>query len=72
MKRSFTKKWWRLILIAVIVLINYLASVFHWRMDLTSEKRFTISVPVKKLIKSVDQTMDVYIFLRGDLPSGFR
>lgn len=72
MKRSFTKKWWWLIVIAVIVLINYLASVFHWRIDLTSEKRFTISAPVKKLVRKVDQNMEIYIFLRGDLPSGFR
>ncbi|MEO8960379.1 MAG: gliding motility-associated ABC transporter substrate-binding protein GldG [Ginsengibacter sp.] len=72
MKRSYTKKWWWLILIAVIVIINYFASVFHWRIDLTSEKRFTISAPVKKIVRKVDQNMEIYIFLRGDLPSGFR
>jgi gliding-associated putative ABC transporter substrate-binding component GldG len=72
MQSSFIKKWWWLIIIIAIVIINYLASVFHQRIDLTSEKRFTISEPVKKLLKGIDQKMEVYIFLRGDLPSGFR
>lgn len=72
MKSSFIKKWWWLIGIIAIVIINYLASVFHQRIDLTKEKRFTISEPVKKLLKDIDQEMEVYIFLRGDLPSGFR
>jgi len=72
MKSSFIKKWWWLIGIIAIVVVNYLASVFHQRIDLTSEKRFTISEPVKKLLKGIDQEMEVYIFLRGDLPAGFK
>ena len=72
MKSSFTKKWWWLIGILIIVAINYLSSVFHKRIDLTNEKRFTVSEPVKKLLKEVDQNMEINIFLRGDLPSGFR
>jgi len=72
MKSSLYKKWWLLIVIVAIVLINYLASVFHQRIDLTNEKRFTISTPVKKILKNIDQKMEVYIFLRGDLPAGFK
>lgn len=72
MKSSFNKKWWWLILIVVIVLINYLASIFHSRIDLTKEKRFTISKPVIKLLKGIDQRMEITIFLRGDIPAGFK
>ena len=71
MKSFSNKKWWLLIIIAII-LINYLASVFHKRIDLTNEKRFTISTPVKKILKSIDQKMEINIFLRGDIPAGFK
>ncbi|MEO9021442.1 MAG: gliding motility-associated ABC transporter substrate-binding protein GldG [Ginsengibacter sp.] len=72
MKSSLLKKWWWLVIIIIVVLVNYLASVFHKRIDLTNEKRFTISTPVKKILKNVNEKMEVDIFLRGDLPAGFK
>lgn len=72
MKFSLNKKWWWLIIIVAIVLINYIASVFHKRIDLTNEKRFTISTPVKKILGNIDQKMEISIFLRGDIPAGFK
>jgi len=72
MKFSSNKKWWWLIIIVIIILINYVASIFHKRIDLTNEKRFTISNSVKKILKNVDQKMEIYIFLRGDIPAGFK
>ncbi|MGN6600982.1 MAG: gliding motility-associated ABC transporter substrate-binding protein GldG [Ginsengibacter sp.] len=72
MKLTANKKWWWLIIIIAIVLINYLASIFHKRIDLTNEKRFTISNPVKKILRSIDQKMEIYIFLKGDIPAGFK
>jgi gliding-associated putative ABC transporter substrate-binding component GldG len=72
MRSSLNKKWWWLIIIVAMVLINYFASVFHQRIDLTNEKRFTISTPVKKILKNIDQKMEINIFLRGDLPAGFK
>ncbi|MEO8854770.1 MAG: gliding motility-associated ABC transporter substrate-binding protein GldG [Ginsengibacter sp.] len=72
MKSAGNKKWWWVIVLVAIVLINYFASVFHERIDLTNEKRFTISAPVKKLLKNIDRKMDIYIFLKGDIPAGFK
>lgn len=72
MKSSIFKKWWWLILIIIIVLVNYTASIFHKRIDLTNEKRFTISSPVKKILGNINEKMEVAIFLRGDIPAGFK
>jgi len=72
MKSLANKKWWWVVVLVVIVLINYIASVFHQRIDLTNEKRFTISAPVKKLLKNVNEKMEIYIFLNGDIPAGFK
>lgn len=72
MKLAGNKKWWWLLIIFSIILINYLGSIFHKRIDLTNENRFTISTPVKNILRNIDQKMEIYIFLRGDIPSGFK
>ncbi|MGN6296762.1 MAG: gliding motility-associated ABC transporter substrate-binding protein GldG [Ginsengibacter sp.] len=72
MKRLENKKWWWLILILAVGLTNYIASIIHERIDLTNEKRFSISQPVKTLLRTIDQRMEIYIFLRGDIPAGFK
>lgn len=70
MKRKYSITW--LLVLFVLIAINLLASFFHTRLDLTNEKRFTISEPVKNLLKKVDQPVHIYIFLKGDLPAGFK
>jgi len=72
MKRSLNKNWWWLIIIAIIIGVNFLASVFHKRIDLTNEKRFTISSPVKKILTNLDEPVEINVFLKGDLPAGFK
>ncbi|MEO7961916.1 MAG: Gldg family protein, partial [Ginsengibacter sp.] len=65
--------WVRLlVLFGILAFINSIASVFHYRMDLTDEKRFTISNPVKKILKNLDDAVEIDVFLKGELPSGFK
>ena len=59
-------------MIIILLLINFLAAQFHKRIDLTKEKRFTISSPVKKLLIKLDDVVQVDIFLKGEFPSGFK
>ena len=67
-----TGKWWWLPVLILLVLINVLGAQFHERVDLTNEKRFTISSPVKKLLRNLDSEISIDIFLKGELPSGFK
>ncbi|MDD6358024.1 MAG: gliding motility-associated ABC transporter substrate-binding protein GldG [Bacteroidales bacterium] len=60
-----------LIFIGVLVILNIIASFFFFRWDLTSEKRYSISPQTKKLLKNLDQEMNVTVYLDGDLNSGF-
>ncbi|MEO6330520.1 MAG: gliding motility-associated ABC transporter substrate-binding protein GldG [Ginsengibacter sp.] len=74
MKSVFNKpgKLWWLPVIILLILLNLFAAKFHKRVDLTDEKRFTISSPVKNLLINLDSTVQIDIFLKGDLPSGFK
>lgn len=66
-----TKYWWFYLLVAVI-LINYLASLVHFRFDLTSEKRYTLSAPVRKMLGGLNDRVSIEVFLAGNLPADFR
>lgn len=66
-----SKYWWIWLLIGVIV-VNYLASFIHYRIDLTSEKRYTLSAPTKKLLENIGDRVGIDVFLAGDMPADFR
>jgi hypothetical protein len=70
-KISASKYWW-LALLAILLIINFLASAFHARFDLTKEKRYTLSKATKELLKNLDDDVSIDVFLKGEFPSGFR
>jgi ABC-2 type transport system permease protein len=71
-KNKGITKLWLPAVIAAMVLINWLASVYHARIDFTNEKRFTLSKPTKKILKGLDDVVQVDVFLKGEFPSGFK
>ncbi len=71
-KNNISKKLWLPLAIAALVIINWLASSYHARLDLTNEKRFTLSKPTKKILRGLDDVVQVDVFLKGEFPSGFK
>jgi ABC-2 type transport system permease protein len=71
-KKIWNSKLWLPITLVMLVLINWLASSYHTRIDFTDEKRFTLSKPTKKILKTLDDVVQVDVFLKGDFPSGFK
>ncbi len=62
-----------LILIVAFIGVNYLSNLFNFRLDLTQEKRYTISEPTKKMLKNIDSDVFVKVYLTGSgLPGGFK
>ena len=52
---------------------NVLSNYYFFRLDLTQEKRFTITDATKNLLKNLDDEVYVKVYLTGDkLPSGFK
>jgi gliding-associated putative ABC transporter substrate-binding component GldG len=70
-KITRTKLWLPLAILALIA-INWAASVWHSRIDLTNEKRFTLSTATKKLLGTIKEPVQVDVFLKGNYPSGFK
>jgi len=72
LRTIWKSKAWLLISILLLAGINWLASVYHTRIDLTNEKRFTLSSPTRKVLQKPEDVIRIDVFLKGDFPSGFR
>lgn len=76
MKKGFQKiiasRFWFLWLMLLLAGINYLASDFHTRLDLTKEKRYTLSKSTNTLLQNLDDEVFIEVFLKGEFPSGFQ
>ena len=59
-------------LLLCLFLINFLASAFHSRVDLTKEKRYTLSTATRNLLLALDDKVQIDVFLKGEFPAGFR
>jgi len=72
MVRFDNKKWEDilkfLIAVVIIILVNIISSRNFFRVDLTEEKRFSISEATKNLLRELDDVVYVEIYLDGNLP----
>ena len=68
MQRSFIQL---LLYVAIIGLLNFIASFFFSRFDLTSDKRYTLSPATKEMLGKLDDIVYFKIYLDGNLPAGF-
>ncbi len=43
-----------------------------YRIDLTAEKRYSLSGPTKTLLNQLDEPVRIQVLLKGDFPAGFK
>ena len=54
----------------LVIVVNFLASSFHSRLDLTKEKRYTLSKATKQLLKNLNEPVVIDVFVhKKNLPS---
>ena len=58
--------------IVIIILLNNISSFIFYRLDLTSEKRFTLSEETKNVLEGIDDIIYIKVYLDGEFPSGFK
>jgi len=61
-----------ILVLAVLVVVNIIASFFYNHLDLTEDKRFTLSDSSVDLIEDIDDNIFVQVLLDGDLEAGFK
>ncbi len=60
------------VMVAIIVALYMLESVFSFRIDLTEEKRYSLHPATKQLLSELEEPIEVEILLTGNLPGGMR
>lgn len=60
------------LVIAVVVVLNLILTNHFFRIDLTSEKRYSLSPNTVKLVEKVDDVLYVKVYLEGEFPAGFK
>ncbi|MEN9371524.1 MAG: gliding motility-associated transporter substrate-binding protein GldG [Bacteroidota bacterium] len=58
--------------VLALVSLNILADFFHTGIDLTAEKRYTLSTTTETLINSIEEPVKLTVYLDGNLPAGFK
>lgn len=61
-----------LLIIAIVFIVNIIASFYHGYLDLTEEKRHTISESTVKVVEQLDDVVYINLLLDGELPAGFK
>lgn len=60
------------LMLVLVVLANLIFSAYFFRIDLTKEKRYTLSDASKNLAAKVDEVMYAKVYLEGEFPAGFK
>lgn len=58
--------------LVLMVLVNLFSADFFFRIDMTEEKRYSIKEQTKDVLRDLDETVYVEVYLEGDLNAGFR
>jgi len=61
-----------LILVFILGAANYIGSFYFKRIDLTTDKRFTLAKVSKNILKQLDERLTCTVYLKGDFPAGFK
>lgn len=70
--KILNSRWGIFLMLAFLLAINVVASLWHSRIDLTDEKRFTLSKGTELLLNNIDEPITIDVFLKGNYPSGFK
>lgn len=71
--RRFVRTSWKwMYVLPLLILVNLLGSRLYGRMDITDDKRYTLSENTRQLLQHLDRGVGIDIFLAGNLPAGMQ
>lgn len=60
------------LIVAIVILVNIIGTLQFFRLDLTSDKRYSLSDATKELLNSFDDVLLVKVYLEGEFPADFQ
>lgn len=73
MKRYFNNTFSRVGgALLLLLAINYIAQQWHSRIDLTQDKRYTLSKTTRKTLSQIQQPLVIDVLLKGNIPTEFK
>ena len=61
-----------IIALVIILLVNYISLNIYFRLDLTADKRYTLSDATVEILDSLEDVVYIEIYLDGEMPIGFQ
>lgn len=61
-----------LLVVVILIVANIFSSYLFTRIDLTAEKRYTLTDETKKILKNLDDIVYFRVYLEGEFPAGFK
>ncbi len=58
--------------VVILILLGYISTRVFFRVDLTSEKRYTLSEETKNISAKLEDVAYIKVYLEGELPAGFK
>jgi ABC-2 type transport system permease protein len=58
--------------IGIVILLNILGGFWYFRIDMTEEKRFTLSEATRRIARETNEIVYVKVLLEGTFPAGFK
>ena len=58
--------------VLIVIFVNVIGYYVFGRLDLTSEKRYTLSKSTKNLLKKIDEPVLYRVYLEGEFPADFK
>lgn len=69
---QYAKFWWIPAVLVLVALVFVSDRISLFKLDLTEEKRFTLSPATRNLLSNLKEPVKVQVFLDGDMPAGFK
>ena len=60
------------LVIGIAIGLNVIGNHFYGYLDLTEEKRYTLTQPTQNLLQNLDDVVYVNVLLEGEFPAGFK
>ena len=72
MQQILKHKYALLGMLVIFGLLLYLSTLLFYRIDLTAEKRYSLTNSTINLLNDLDSTITIRVFLTGDLPADYK